>query len=202
MIKKLRKKFIMIAAVSLFSVLAVVVAAINIINNYQLTQNENELLEVIGGSGGRMPDFSGRDDKAPPGGKESSYTDRKNMMRDHKFINEETSYQTRYFVVFYNTSGDITRIDTSHIAAVNGDQAKELAAEALSGTAAERIILPDTVISVAPDAFAGCSRLRVLYIPAQALPAHLTLNGQTVVYTIEGPLPSGADYPVEVMYIR
>jgi len=131
LIKKLRKKFIMIAAVSLFSVLAVVVAAINIINNYQLTQNENELLEVIGGSGGRMPDFSGRDDKAPPGGKESSYTDRKNMMRDHKFINEETSYQTRYFVVFYNTSGDITRIDTSHIAAVNGDQAKELAAEAL-----------------------------------------------------------------------
>ena len=79
---------------------------------------------------------------------------------------------------------------------------KELAAEALSGTAAERIILPDTVTSVAPDAFAGCSRLRVLYIPAQALPAHLTLNGQTVVYTIEGPLPSGADYPVEVMYIR
>ena len=128
MIKKLQRKFILITAVSLFSVLAVVVAAINIINSYQLNENQNVLFDMLSGGEGKFPDFFGRDMGTPPDGKQ--FDERKFDFRDRKNINEETQYQTRYFTVKYNIDGELTSIDTVHIAAVNRDKATEIAEEA------------------------------------------------------------------------
>ena len=129
MIKKLRRKFIIIAAVSLFSVLTVVVAAINIINSCQLTASEDQLIEMISGEGGKFPDLFPREgmgmpDQKDPRGKKFDY-------RDNRSINEETRYQTRYFTVTFNSSGSVSKIDTAHIAAVDSEKAAELAKEAV-----------------------------------------------------------------------
>ncbi|MBR6101847.1 MAG: HAMP domain-containing histidine kinase [Ruminococcus sp.] len=137
MIKKLRRKFILITAVSLFSVLTAVVAAINIINSYQLRENEDELIAMISGGGGSFPDFFGRDGN-PPDMKNNDQKNNDQKMgsmpkfdfRDRKSINEETRYQTRYFVVYYNEAGEIANKDMTHIAAVDSEKAEELAQEA------------------------------------------------------------------------
>ena len=72
----------------------------------------------------------------------------------------------------------------------------ELSAEALAGTAAERVILPDGVTAIAPDAFANMPNLQVLYIPSGALISGLQVNGDTVVYT--DAAVSGLEYAIEV----
>lgn len=71
-----------------------------------------------------------------------------------------------------------------------------LDAEALAGTAAERIILPSGITEIAPDAFANMPNLQVVYIPSGALINGLELNGDTVIYT--DAAVSGFDYPIEV----
>ena len=72
----------------------------------------------------------------------------------------------------------------------------ELSAEALAGTAAERVILPDGVTAIAPDTFANMPNLQVLYIPSGALISGLQVNGDTVVYT--DAAVSGLEYAIEV----
>ncbi|MBR6874324.1 MAG: HAMP domain-containing histidine kinase [Ruminococcus sp.] len=146
MIKKLQRKFILITAASLFIVLAVVAASINIINNYQLKKNEDEIIDMLCGAGGKFPDLFR--DTMPPDDKEfggdrmpdekvfensKEFEERRDRFRNSKNINEETSYQTRYFVVYYDIYDEIQKVDVSHIAAVDSDQAKELANEVLAG---------------------------------------------------------------------
>ena len=126
MIKKLQRKFIFITAVSLLVVLTAVVAAINIINAHQITKNEDEIMEMLRGGGGRFPDIFGPDE---PRGKNPERFGEPGRNRN---INEETRFQTRYFVVYYNTEGEADRVDTSHIAAVDNDAAIELANEAVA----------------------------------------------------------------------
>ncbi len=43
----------------------------------------------------------------------------------HRGFNEETKYQTRYFVVYTDSNGEITKVDTGHVAAVSSSQAIE-----------------------------------------------------------------------------
>ena len=126
MIKKLQRKFILITALSLLIVLTAVAAAINMINSLQLTRNEDELIEMLCGSGGSFPDFFR--EGTPPDKEDKEPLD-KHAFRSKNFT-EETRYQTRYFVVYYNHEGSIKRIDTGHIAAVNSERAAELAEEA------------------------------------------------------------------------
>lgn len=134
MIKKLQRKFVLIVALTLLFVLGAVAAAINIVNSCQLTKNEDELFEMICQNNGTFPDFF-RDDKrggdmsgepvpiAKPSEKRSGFGDRHT-------INEETKYQTRFFVVYYNSDGEIKNIDTGQIASVDSDEAAELARQA------------------------------------------------------------------------
>ena len=126
MIKKLQHKFILITALSLFLVLALVSALINIINAYQIGASEDELIEMISSGGGKFPDLF-HEDVPPPDGN----TDRKRDIGSRKNINEETRYQTRYFVVYYNSDGGIKKLDTGHIAAVNSEKAVSLGEQAL-----------------------------------------------------------------------
>lgn len=136
MIKKLQRKFILITAVSLFVVLTAVAASINIINSYQLKATQDELIEMLTGGGGRFPgeepdrEDQERDESDPGDFQRDKFPDRRMDMGRFKNFNEETRFQTRYFVVYYNSDGEIKRTDTGHIAAVDSDKAAELADEA------------------------------------------------------------------------
>ncbi|MGN1132898.1 MAG: sensor histidine kinase [Oscillospiraceae bacterium] len=131
MIKQLQKKFVLIAALSLFIVELAIVGGINAVNIYQTNSNADNLLKLISDNGGVFPDFN-RPQKFPdkPENINSQNISPDNPDR-HRDFNEETKYQTRYFTVFANEDNEITRVDTGHVAAVTSEQAIEYGKRAL-----------------------------------------------------------------------
>ena len=57
MIHKLRRKFILVAMLSMFAVLAVIVGALNVANYCSMTSSADNLLEIIVENGGTFPEF-------------------------------------------------------------------------------------------------------------------------------------------------
>lgn len=115
MIKKLQRKFIIITMASLLGVLLFLVGAINILNFYQMNSKINESLSYLAENEGRFPRFD--KDLIPKKGDP--------LFRFEP--NEETPFQTRYFVVYMDEEKIVGNIDTGHIAAVSSQDARELA---------------------------------------------------------------------------
>ncbi len=134
MIKKLQHKFVFIAVLSLFIVEFVIIGSINFINIYQINEKSNRMLEMICNNDGVFPDFDkskpkiNNDNNPPPENQQIGSNDK---FFNDKDINAETKYVTRFFTVNVNDSNEITKVDTSQIAAVTSDNAKEYAKEAL-----------------------------------------------------------------------
>lgn len=123
MIKKLRRKFILIAALCLLLVEVLIIGSINIINIVRISRDENQILELLSENDGKFPEFfkHGKGETMPPPDE-----DEKEMREHdelHKSFNAETKYQTRYFTVSYDKYGSLERIDTGHIAAVSSSDA-------------------------------------------------------------------------------
>ncbi|MBQ8966439.1 HAMP domain-containing sensor histidine kinase [Ruminococcus sp.] len=139
MIKRLRRRFVLIAAVSVFVVELVVVGLINVINIGQMNKREQDLMQILCENEGEFPDFMHKEQKtikpdnrygdvsltetsaaeAPPPAPEND--------KYHSRFNEETRYQTRYFYVRYNSAMQPVKVNTGHIAAVSSEQALEYA---------------------------------------------------------------------------
>ncbi|MBR1749427.1 MAG: HAMP domain-containing histidine kinase [Ruminococcus sp.] len=148
MINKLRRKFVLIAVLSLFVVELVIVGVINGLNFYNVNEQADTLLSLISEGGGKFPDtigseqskryspdnkpdaVSSSDDSTRPDPPEVSGTGKRNKSSKVIGVGEidiETRYSTRYFTVTTNLENDIKQINTSHIAAVSAKQAKEFA---------------------------------------------------------------------------
>ena len=97
----------------------IVVGTINVINYNQINQTAEETLRILSENQGRFPDFNHGiallKDKRP--GFE---------------MNEETRFQTRYFLVELNEEGITKEIDTSHISAVTSNDALEYTNKVIS----------------------------------------------------------------------
>lgn len=126
MIKKLQRKFILITAVSLLAVLSIVVTAINVINSAQLRRSEDELLDMICENGGKFPELPR--DNMPPFEKRD--LTKRESFGNRRDMNEETRFQTRFFVVYYDKSGNFSHSDVKNVAAVDEESAIDLAYEA------------------------------------------------------------------------
>lgn len=114
MIKKLQRKFIMITMMSLSLIMLLLVGSINAINFYQLEHRINGAIQILSDNQGQFPKFE----------KEKIPFDKP---RYGFRMNEETPFETRYFVVKLTGDGSIREIDTSHIAAVSSGDAAEYA---------------------------------------------------------------------------
>ncbi len=114
MIKKLKVRFITLSMSSLFVLLTVIVAGMNVINYRSVVDESDEILSVLSQNQGIFPEFSTR-----PGNKFF-----------HKF-SPETPYESRYFSVTFNSSGDIIGIDTNKIASVDENAAIEYSFKAI-----------------------------------------------------------------------
>lgn len=114
MIKKLQRKFIMITMGSLLLVMVLLIGSINAINLYRMDQRINGALRILSENDGKFPKF----DKDNP---------QKNDKHFDFHMNEETAFQTRYFVVEVSTDGSMVDFDGSHIAAISAEDAKEYA---------------------------------------------------------------------------
>ncbi|MGN1097122.1 MAG: sensor histidine kinase [Christensenellales bacterium] len=125
MLKKLQRKFILIAMLSVFGVLAVIMAALNIVNFVGIQTYADNLLNILYENGGTFSPFraNGSEREDPP-----LQSDKPTPPHG---MNEETPYETRYFTVRY--SGEEITIDVENIAAVSSERAAELASQAIAG---------------------------------------------------------------------
>lgn len=119
MIKKLQRKFIMITMGSVALVMVILLGSINVINLYQMDRRINGAIKILSENQGRFPKY--KKDKIPSNGIRLGFQ-----------MNEETQFETRYFVVNTNKDGSIRGIDTSHIAAVSLRNAEEYTNKVLS----------------------------------------------------------------------
>ena len=119
MIKKLQKKFIMITMISLLAVMIFLVGLTNTLYLYQTNRNIDGTISLLLMNQGKFPVY---DKQSPPKPEHNFFEYR---------MDEETRFQTRYFVVDVKEDGSIRQTDTGHIKAVSAQDAWSYAAKVL-----------------------------------------------------------------------
>lgn len=110
MIKKLQRRFIVAAMASIIFVMVLVLGSINFINWYRIDGRMDTLLRVIASNNGDFPKYEDSESG-------------KHRLDFWTQLTEETQFQTRYFGVWVNQSGEIVQTDTDNIAAVSQEEA-------------------------------------------------------------------------------
>lgn len=124
MIKKLQRRFVFTAMVSLLIVLLLVLASINAINIANLNAKADRIIDVLAENDGKFPDASHT--PPDPSGKDGD---------KEKRISVEAPFATRYFIAATDSSGLAVTVDTAHITAVTPDKAEEYAEKVLAAGA-------------------------------------------------------------------
>lgn len=112
MIKRLKLKFVILAMLSLFILLAVIVAGMNILNYSSVVVEADEILAFLSENNGTFPDKSGK----PVHG-----------MDIPKHFSPEMPYETRFFSVLINDSGRIIETRTEQIISIDKQTAEDYA---------------------------------------------------------------------------
>lgn len=110
MIKKLKTKFIILSMTSLFMLLLIIVAGMNIINYTSVCREADEILSLISQNRGVFPDFKGKGPNRLP----------------HN-MSPELQYESRYFSVLLDNAGNLIHVETSRITSVDTTTAIEYA---------------------------------------------------------------------------
>ncbi|MEE3468313.1 MAG: HAMP domain-containing sensor histidine kinase [Eubacterium sp.] len=147
----LRRRFVLAAMLSLFAVLAAVVAGFNLMNYKDLVESTDKTMSMIVDNGGTFPKPNelnklikesvspgGASIQMPPpmtdGEDSKSLPDRERpdgfSMDRFKGFSAEAPYETRYFSVFIK-DGQITSLHMDNIATVTEDEARAYATEIL-----------------------------------------------------------------------
>ena len=104
MIRKLRRKFLVIAMLALLGTLAFLVAAIAVGNAILSANRADRAIALLYENGGAFP----LPDSAP------------NPALGFDFqVREETPFETRYFIVHLSENQEVLSVDTEHIAALD-----------------------------------------------------------------------------------
>lgn len=119
MIKKLKKRFILIAMLAVSSVLLVLCLAVNAVNFASVNSQLTQTLEKISDNRGRLP--SQEPEPLPEKNGQGGTPSDKPQDRGDK----EAPFMTRYFVLEYDESGRLTKSDLRNIAAVTEDDTDE-----------------------------------------------------------------------------
>ena len=110
MIQSLRRRFILITTAALAAALVCITAAINI-GQYVLTTDQvDEIIQLIHENNNELPP---------------------SLL--HPEFSPETAYETRYFVVRFNTNGQLDYINTNHVAALTQEGALTKVSDILEG---------------------------------------------------------------------
>lgn len=117
MIKKLRKKLVAVAMLSLFIVLFIIIGTVNVLNYTRMVDDANRTLNILKENNGSFP----RPDMSHGHGEEM-----------FKGMSPEAPYESRYFSVMMDDNGNVSTIDTGKIAGTDKDEAAEYAVKALA----------------------------------------------------------------------
>ena len=129
MIKRLRKRFIRIATLSVAAVMLTLSLIVNLANFLSTDADLNELLEMICENQGTIPLRGGPGmDRTDTPGDELPPDFKPDGRRDP--FNQETPYSTRYFCLFLDPEGGLVSARLEHIAAISDGNVDEYAAVA------------------------------------------------------------------------
>ena len=127
MLKKLRRKFIVVAMLSVSVVLFAIVGTINIANYATTNRALEARLQLIADNGGTFPDmapqkpgdvFPGMEETGRPGQPDTELED----LQRHG-ITQESPFDTRYFTVTLAADGETDSVDVQKIASITSDEA-------------------------------------------------------------------------------
>lgn len=116
MIKKLQRKFVAVAMLSLFIVLLIIIGTVNILNYGRMADDAQRTINILKENDGSFP----KPDMMPGHGKDM-----------FKGMSPEAPYESRYFSVLMDGSGNVSTIDTGKIAGTDTDEAAEYAIKVL-----------------------------------------------------------------------
>lgn len=131
MIKKLQKRFLLLATGSLFLLLFLIVLSSSLLNYQSLISEADNILQILADNSGQFP----KNDKPkkyvtengmfhrelPGNGKEAF---------DKKELSLETSYESRFFTATVYKENDNTVLNTDHVAAIEDDEALSISKKA------------------------------------------------------------------------
>lgn len=120
MIKRLKARFVILAMVCLTILLSIIITGMNIINYNTIVMEADDTLQLLSENKGRFPDFNG--DKMP------------------SFMSPETPYESRYFSVLLNGSGEVVQTETASIVAVDRATAVNFAEQVLNAAASRGFV--------------------------------------------------------------
>ena len=111
MIRRLRRRFIRIATLSVTAVMLLLTLLLNTANYISTTTDLRDMLQLISSNQGTIPPYrpAGEAPAAPPKAPEPP--------RDGSFT-PETPYSTRYFVLWFRQDGTLVQADLKNIASV------------------------------------------------------------------------------------
>lgn len=116
MIKKLRRKLIGVAMLSIFVVFSLILGAIALISYQKVTADADDTLAILAANDGLFP----KDREFPP------------KPAGRPQMSPELPYESRYFSVLFDEAGNLISVNTSKVAAVNTDEAIAFGQEVLS----------------------------------------------------------------------
>ncbi len=106
MIKKLKIKFVLLAMVTIFSLLAVILVGMNLINYNSVVNEADKTLSFLSQNKGTFPETDNKPDvPLPPN------------------MSPETPHEARYFSVLLDSNGDAISVNTNQIISVSQEQA-------------------------------------------------------------------------------
>lgn len=124
MIRHLRQKFTVAAMLSMFIVLSVLMAAINIFNYSVTVKDADETLSLLSENKGRFPAWMTGGRMGEPGHMGDPRED------GSRAPSPELPFASRYFSALVGDDGSVSEVDTEHIAAVDAENITKMAVEA------------------------------------------------------------------------
>lgn len=121
MIKKLRRRFILIALCSVMFVLVLIIGSINIVNYSEVIDSANMRLDMLQNGGGRTPMIDMFGNKRVT-------------------LSPEAPFDIRFFSVYFDYKGNIIGTDTDNIAAIGREAAQSMAQELFNSGKTEGIV--------------------------------------------------------------
>lgn len=125
MIKRLRKRFIRIATLSVTVVMLLLSLIVNITNYISMDSDITKMLDMLCENKGIIP--FGNDLFTGNKGARDDIEITPNKKRDNPRMpfNQETPYSTRYFCLRFDENGSLIHADLNHIAAITEDDVSE-----------------------------------------------------------------------------
>ena len=124
MIKQLRRKLIAACMISLAIVLAVILGGVNLMSYQKVVADADTVLALLGSNDGEFPKLHNGPENPPDGEVPVDRGAGKRDLLGIKGLSPETPYESRFFSVILDESGQVVQTDTGQIAAVDDESAE------------------------------------------------------------------------------